>query len=232
MDDLFASLALANVHQGVYRNIVSLRVSQDLFDDLSDDPQAWQSAQMLELQTKPAVFESSQPVIDRPFEQADWENAIGYPFKRSSVSRYSDGSFGVWYGAGSIETTVHETGYHWKNHLLADAGYTQPGIVMQRKVYQVQCDALLIDLKPKIQQYPAILHPTDYTLTHQIGSTIYREGHPGLLTGSARDANGEVYAIFNAKVLSQPMMVCNLTYATSEEGVEVEREVGFNFMRL
>lgn len=230
MQDLFSALTLADIHRPLIRNIVSLRVSQDLFDDLSDDPDAWRSAQALEMHTKPGLYQSTQPVIDRPFEQAEWEDAIAYPFKHTSVSRYSDGGFGVWYGADTIETSVYETVHHWKNRLLDDAGYTQAGIVMERKVYQVQCDALLIDLRPMIANHPAITHASDYTLTHQIGSKFYREGHPGLVTASARVANGEVYALFNAKVLSHPAMICNLTYTTTSSGVNVEREIGCDFM--
>ena len=232
MQDLFSALTLADIHQPLIRNIVSLRDSQDLFDDLSDDPEAWQSAQALETQTKPQLYESAQPIIDRPFEQAEWENAIGYPFKHTSVSRYSDGSFGVWYGADTIETSVYETVYHWKNRLLADAGYTQAGIVMERKVYQVQCDALLINLRPMIASHPAITHTSDYTLTHQIGGRLHREGNPGLVTASARIGYGQVYALFHAKVLSHPAMVCHLRYTTTLDGVDVHREVGVDFMQL
>ena len=38
MDSLFDWLTLADVQQDFARNIVSLRMSQDLFDDLSSDP--------------------------------------------------------------------------------------------------------------------------------------------------------------------------------------------------
>ena len=41
MNSLFAQLTLADVHQDVARNIVSLRESQDLFDDLTEDPAEW-----------------------------------------------------------------------------------------------------------------------------------------------------------------------------------------------
>ena len=49
MDSLFSNLTLTDIHQNVVRNIVSLRVSEDLFDDLTDDPEAWQAAQLLEM---------------------------------------------------------------------------------------------------------------------------------------------------------------------------------------
>ena len=40
-EDVFAHAGLADTHADLMRNIVSLRVSQDLFDDLSDRPADW-----------------------------------------------------------------------------------------------------------------------------------------------------------------------------------------------
>jgi hypothetical protein len=226
MDALFSKVGLADVHHDVLRNIVSLRVSEDLFDDLSDDHEAWVSAQQLELNTKPPIFTNNFPIIHRPFEEAEWNTAIGFPFMHTSISRYSDGTFGVWYGAGDLETTVHETAYHWRNKLLADAeGFLRPGVSVDRKVYQVRCDAALIDFRPIVSAHPDIVHPNDYTLTHAVGHKINREGHPGLVSESAR-CNGEVYAVFTPNVLSDVRHACFLTYITTQGGVEVQKESG------
>lgn len=230
MDSLFSNLNLTDIHQNIARNIVSLRVSQDLFDDLTDDPEAWQAAQFLEMETKPKLFNSHQPIIDRPFEEAEWNTAIGYPFKNASQSRFSDGAFGVWYGANSIETTVYETAYHWKHNLLDDAGFDKPGVVIERRVYMVQCDSLLIDLRPQVKTHPEIIHASDYTATHIIGNKLHREGHPGLISKSARFAHGDVYAIFTPNVLSNPVHACYLTYRNTTGGIEIEREPGVVWM--
>ena len=231
IENVFATVGLAETHGDLVRNIVSIRVSQDLFDDLSDNPADWQAAINLELATKPRMFASATPVIDRPFEDARWNDAIHYPFRHWMRSRYSDGSFGVWYGADSIETSVHETVYHWRAGLLQDAGFTQPGIRLERKCYRVRCDAALVDLRPLVAQFPALVDPADYTLTHQVGAKLDREGHPGLVSRSAR-CDGDVFAVFNARVLSDPRQVCFLSYVTTAAGVSVEREPGSAWMTL
>lgn len=225
MESIFASLRLADTHDDLYRNIVSLRVTENLFDDLSDAPADWQTAIELELQTKPATYISSNPVIHRPFEEAAWNEAIGFPFRAWSRSRYSDGSYGVWYGADTMETTLYETVYHWRNSLLADAGFNEPGIKIERRVHLVRCDAALIDLRSLVARHPKIVDPADYALTQQIGGRLHREGHPGLVTLSAR-CTGDVYAILNPAVLSNPRPYCYLTYTTTESGVDVERTPG------
>lgn len=225
MDAIFTELRLADTHSDLYRNIVSLRSQEDLYDDLSNDPSDWRQAIELELQTQPATYLSHTPIIHRPFEEAAWDEAIGFPFREWSRSRYSDGSFGVWYGSNSIDTTIHETVYHWRNSLLADAGFTAAGIKIERRVHLVRCDAALIDLRGSVTQYPMLVSANDYTITQQIGGRLHREGHPGLVTVSAR-CPGDVYAVLNPAVLSNPRSNCYLTYTTTDNGVDVERTPG------
>lgn len=225
MDAIFTELRLADSHSDLYRNIVSLRSQEDLYDDLSNDPSDWRQAIELELQTQPATYLSHTPIIHRPFEEAAWDEAIGFPFREWSRSRYSDGSFGVWYGSDSIDTTIHETVYHWRNSLLADAGFTAAGIKIERRVHLVRCDAALIDLRGSVTQYPMLVSANDYTITQQIGGRLHREGHPGLVTVSAR-CLGDVYAVLNPAVLSNPRSNCYLTYTTTDKGVDVERTPG------
>lgn len=95
MNSLFARLTLADLRRDVARNIVSLRESQDLFDDLTDNPAEWSLAQQVEDAVKPPPYRSRTPVIDRPFEDSAWFNAIDWPFRHWQASRFSDGSHGA-----------------------------------------------------------------------------------------------------------------------------------------
>lgn len=232
MDGLFSQVGLADVHVDLARNIVSLRVSQNLYEDLSDTPEDWGLAQQVEAATKPAFYSDVTPAILRPFEDADWFNAIGFPFRHWLGSRFSDGSFGVWYGSGDVATTVHETVYHWYHGLLEDAGFHgEPGVVAERKVYMVRCDAALLDFRPLTGDYPALLDRVDYSFTRLVGARLHREGHPGLATRSAR-CDGDNYAVLNPAVLSDPRHHCYLTYRLERDWVVVERESGSTWMRI
>lgn len=51
-----------------------------MFDDLSDDPYDLQIAIQHELATKPWPYQSNLPVIDQPFEEVKWIDAVVYPF--------------------------------------------------------------------------------------------------------------------------------------------------------
>lgn len=232
MNELFSQLTLVDVHQGIARNIVSLVQSQDLFDDLTDDPGGWALAQAVEDEVKPPPYRSHKPIIDRPFEDAEWFNAIGWPFKHWQASRFSDGSFGVWYGAESVETTVHESAYHWCHGLLGDAGFDREVVVAERKVYMVDCNAALLDFRGAVGQNPGLLHPSDYALCRSVGARIHREGHPGLVTPSVRRPAGENVAIFNPAVLSNARFLCQLTYHLNGEQITVEKQPGQTWLTL
>jgi hypothetical protein len=207
---------------------------------LSDNRDDWALAQRIEGEIKPSTYLSASPIIHRPFEEAQWLSAISWPFQHWQSSRFSDGTFGVWYGGGSVETTVYETAYHWFSSLLRDAGFdqhTEP-VIGERKLYAVACDAALLDLRPVIKRDASLAHPTDYRLAQSVGARLHREGHPGLITSSVRHVNpegvscGDCYAILNAKVLSNPRSLHRLTYRLERGHILVEKRVGSTWLDI
>ncbi len=232
MDGLFTNLKLQDVHHDVMRNIVSIRQSQDLFDDLSQHPDDWLLAQRIEDDVKPYSYASKSPIIDRPFEEAAWRNVIEWPFKHWQNSRFSDGSYGVWYGCDSLETSVYETAFHWFNGLLCDAGFENEQVVGERKVYKVACAAALLDLRLSAVKYKRLVHKTDYSYTQSVGARMHREGHPGLITQSARHDKGCNYVVFNAQVLSNPRHHCQLTYRLDGKHIRVEKTLGVQWLKV
>ena len=232
MDQLFSHLTLTDVHCDVIRNIVSIRSSQDLFDDLTSSPEEWALAQQVEDEVKPPPYQSRTPVVHRPFEDAQWFNAIGWPFKHWQASRFSDGSFGIWYGCDSAETSVYETAYHWFSGLLSDAGFENERVMGERKLYEVACDAALVDLRPLMATHSGLVHKTDYGTTQSVGARLHREGHPGLVTASVRHAAGQNYVVLNPKVLSNPRHLCHLTYRLDGQRIVIEKQPGLAWMEI
>ncbi|MBI2380103.1 MAG: RES family NAD+ phosphorylase [Gammaproteobacteria bacterium] len=222
MDATLQQAGLCDFAEDVFRNIVSLKESQDLFDDLSSDPKDQQLALAAELACKPAAYGES-PLIHRPFEEADYLSAIQWPFDHWSQSRYSSGRFGVWYGALDWQTTIHETLFHWRHGFLADCGFdrgTAP-VVAERKVYRVRCEALLLDLRRLCKNRPGRFDGDGYQETQAVGARLSQQGHPGLLSRSARCA-GDVAVLFTPKVLSSPRPFCFLRYVLEPKTGEVE----------
>ncbi|MGH8639569.1 MAG: hypothetical protein ACREUZ_20745, partial [Burkholderiales bacterium] len=79
-------------HADLVRNIKGIRVSQNLFDDLSDDPKDQAVATAAELASR---LPSDAPLLTRPF---DYGAATAYPFVNFNghATRFSDGlGYGV-----------------------------------------------------------------------------------------------------------------------------------------
>jgi hypothetical protein len=204
--DLFA----ANVafRGDLVRNIPGIRTSQHLFDDLSADPADWDLAIALEGSGRIAT---GAALITRPF---DYGSVVSYSFDSAhwQATRFSDGtSYGVWYGSLEIETTVFETAWHWYRFVSDSYAGEDREIVTERRVFDVRCDALLLDLREKAADHPGLVSRSSYAFTQEVGRYVHEQGQNGLLVPSAR-CDGTNAAIFRAERLSDVRDRAFLTY--------------------
>lgn len=227
MERLFESLN--DFRQDVFRNIVSLRETEDLFDDINDgDDQNSAVACEAEMDIK---ADMAPGVIPRGFH---YNEAIGYPFETQPFmqTRFSDGRYGVWYGCLAFETTIYESAYHMMRRASAIEGITET-VIRERAVYRVFCQALMLDLSGKAADYPQLLD-NDYTFTQQIGARVHKEGHPGLLAPSARHKGATNAVVFSPDVLSNVRNHCYLTYELDPVAgvMAISRQEGDRFLTL
>ena len=129
------------------------------------------------------------------------------------------------YGADTAETSIYETVYHMIQDELKIEMLDEQ-IVRERAVYDVRCQAILLDLSAKRDSHPELV-ADHYTFTQTLAKRIVTEGHPGLLAPSARCA-GTVAASFNINVLSDPRTRFYLNYRLipATRTVYVERSPG------
>jgi hypothetical protein len=215
-----------------HRNIVSLRASIDIFQELVDDPAAVSVLMEHEMATKPT--REYQPIISRPFDDAATYDpiatAIQWPFDHPAASRYSAGAYGVWYGARTLTTTVYETVHHFRANTLASeaARKARQPIVQERRVHLVHCSAALVDLRSRVAIDTALVDPSNYAHCQAMGAEIRSSFLPGILTLSARLPGADVAAVFVRDALDNPRHVCYLTYTldTETHQVAVERTPG------
>jgi hypothetical protein len=89
----------------------------------------------------------------------------------------------------------------------------------------VVCPA--ISVKEKVLAFPELLNRDDYRYCQGVGARIHHEGHPGLITRSARYLRGDTIAILNSKVLSSPRHAAYFSYTLQDDCIDV-REDGKN----
>jgi len=229
-----ADLLAANIdfHDDLVRNIPGIRQSQNLFDDLSSDADDWDLAIAAESADSTAT---PAALITRPF---DYGTVVTYSFESAhwAQTRFSDGrSHGVWYGAIELETTVYETAWHWSRFILDSFAAEDTDIVTDRRVFNVRCDALLVDLRGKEVAYPDLVNRTSYAFTHQVGRYAHDQGLNGLLYQSARcPAPATNAAILRAERLSNVRDRAFLTYRfnPARDTFHAERTPGRTWIRL
>jgi hypothetical protein len=210
------------------RNIKGVRVSQDLFDDLARDPADRDVAIAAESATR---MPSPAPLITRPF---DYGTVITYPFVPHNwqATRYSDGlAYGVWYGALELETTVYETVYHWHRFVMDSFAGLDRTIAGERRVFDVRCEAILIDLRAARE--PRLTDRRDYGFTWKVGRYLWERSQSGLLARSARAA-GTTAAMFRPEPLTDVRDRCFLTYRMNpaQDLVAVERAPGTPWLEV
>lgn len=221
---------VADYHGDLVRNIQTIRVSQDLFDDLSPERADQDVAIAAESADRIA---SEAPLITRPF---DYGSVITFPFAsfNGHGTRFSDGlAYGVWYGSLELETTVYETAYHRHRFLRDSFASLNREVRSERRVFQVRCDALLIDLRGKEGAEPRLVDRASYAFTQPLGAYLQSQGTNGLLVKSAR-CEGVNAPIFRPEVLSRVRDLCHLTYRMNptRDTATVERSPGETWLRI
>lgn len=232
MKETFAALCSSTLlfDGDLLRNIKSIRVSQDLFDDLADNEFDRATAVTASALAKDAAQE---PCITRPFA---YGTVISYSFDAApwQETRFSDGRrYGVWYGSLELETTVYETVFHWYRFVMDSFSEHGGEIIGERRVFRAGCDALLIDLRGKEAAFPELRSRKDYGFCQRLGSWLVEQGQNGVLVRSAR-CEGVNGAIFRQERLSNVRDLCWLTYRTvpGEDSVTVERKPGLPWLHI
>jgi hypothetical protein len=212
------------------RNIPGIRVSQALFDDLARDPEDESLAVAAEAFGR---IPTPAPAITRPF---DYGTVIAYSFDASNwqATRFGDGrSFGVWYGSLELETTVYETVFHAHRFIVDSFPGLDRDVVRERRVFDVRCEALLVDLRGRESTHPDLVSRTSYSFTQALGRYLQDQGQNGLLVQSAR-WRGTNAALFNAQRLSNVRDKLFLTYRINpaRDRTIVEREPGVEWLTI
>ena len=114
-------------------------------------------------------------------------------------TRFSDGSFPVFYSALDPATVEAEV-CHWLPYYIG-----RPRTRRTAHYLRFSCtfEGLEKDLRPKIAEWPDIVHKSDYTFCNQLGAEAKRSGLDGLVTPSAR-CDGTNLPIFARAAISKP----------------------------
>lgn len=123
-------------------------------------------------------------------------------------SRFSDGTFGVYYCAMSEATAIAETRYH-AERFLRDS--SEPPMQLQQRVYLSDLNGRLHDLRGNPDATP-LLDLDDWQAGQVFGRQIRDAQADGIVYPSVRDPDGECAAVLRPPVLSATRQGRHLGY--------------------
>jgi hypothetical protein len=127
----------------------------------------------------------------------------------SEGDRFTDGSYGVFYAGLSLDTAVAETRYHRARFL---AFTDEPAQEIDMRVYAVDLEADLHDIRPMRESHPAYYHPTSYAMSQELAAKLREDGSDGIVYASVRHDGGECAAVFRPRLLSNCRQERHLCY--------------------
>ena len=149
-------------------------------------------------------------LADRAYGPGSGPIMAAFTHVNTEGSRFSDGSFGVFYAARDRATAVAETRHHHARFLAATQ---QAALHLPMRLYSVAIDARLHDLRP-VAAAPAAVHDSgSYALSRAWGAWLQALPSAGLAYRSVRQAGGQCVGLFTPQGASQCLHAAYLLYA-------------------
>ncbi len=162
-----------------YRIIRSIYPPVDLFEDIAD-PRDWEALVAVEAKTNPRFRFEVGDLGKIPANRRVSGVGASYvmaPFVHCSTgrpSRFTDGSYGIYYAGDSEEVAVAETIHHHQKFMSSTP--QPPGWTSDFRVLVSSVDRTLDD----VNAVPDVLHPHDYTAYADAARNAIQAGMDGV----------------------------------------------------
>ena len=152
-----------------------------------------------------------EELLDRPFRLRA---------KFRPKTRFSDGSFPVFYSALTTETAKAEMAYWFRK---VYAGTPQNNRTAYFQNFRCRFEGLEKDLSSKASDWPNLVHQSDYSFCNQLGVEAREGGVDGLVVPSARH-EGANMPIFVRHAISgpEPEGIVRMTYSPDSGEVSID----------
>ena len=202
-----------------------------LFERLTDDPGDWEQLAAIESLTNPRLRDEIGLIRLVPVEErvsgpgASWVMA-SFTHLNPEGSRFSDGSYGVYYAARELVTAIAETVFHLGRFYAATA---DPPHAEDMRTLSGRIDARFHDLRGGDRLWQSCLDPEDYAASQALGLRLRAGGSNGLVWPSVRHAGGQCLGAFRPKAVGIPVQGRHLRYHW--DGARISRYFDYTLER-
>ncbi|MGF1547442.1 MAG: RES family NAD+ phosphorylase [Thiotrichales bacterium] len=137
---------------------------------------------------------------------------IGWP------SRFSDGSYGVYYAGRTLETAIRETVHH-RERIARHAALSETEFSLRAWIGRVQKPLHDIRLPEFDPLHDAAPDPGDHPLAQAYAQSLRATGSWGLYYRSVRHPGGECIAALRPPAVSAPIQGAHLVYVWNGERI-------------
>ena len=201
-----------------------------LFERLTQDAAVWDALIALEQITNPRVRDEVGDIaLVAPDERVSGPGAsyvmASFTHLNPKGSRFSDGTYGVYYAASEIETAVAETVFHFE--AFARDSRDPPRMEDMRAVVgAVAAEFEDVNLLPEPQR-SQILNPASYVVARTYARALRDADANGVAYPSVRRSGGECLGAFRPRAVGLPHQERHLKYRWN--GNRVDRY--FDYLR-
>ncbi len=213
-----------------WRVIASRYPPINLFERLTADTAVWDALIALEQLTNPRVRDEVGDIALVPLDERLSGPGASYVMAafthvNPKGSRFSDGSYGVYYAAAALETAIVETVFHFEAFARdsADPPRSEDFRVLAGAVTAEFEDVAALPATRRV----SILDPGSYVASQAYGKKVRAAGANGVAYPSVRHEGGQCIGAFRPRAVGIPHQERHLKYHWN--GVRIDRY--FDYVR-
>lgn len=175
-----------------------------LYDRVAD-PADLEVVYAIEALTNPRIRQengdlSLVPISERICGPGTTPIMAAFTYLNAAGSRFSDGTYGVYYAANDLETAVAEVSHHRAKFL---GSTNEPPMEIDMRCYRVTVEASLYELRAE-QSVAVYVDPGSYVASQQFALQRRAAGDHGIVYDSVRRPGGGCVALFTPKATCPP----------------------------
>lgn len=150
------------------------------------------------------------PAAERRYGPGSGPIMAAFTHLNPQGSRFSDGSFGVFYAARERATALAETRHH---HGCFLAATREAPLHLPMRLYHVDVDARLHDLRGAGVVDAAVFDPANYAASRALGIRLRAAGSAGVVWRSVRQPRGQCAGLFTPLAAAHCVHAAYLLFA-------------------